>query len=864
MFFFFQALIHRICRLKRSSSADCIAETILKVLKMQKLFPAPPTSHLAALFTLFVILLLPGISQAVTLTHDTVWQGDVAVSEDVLVPKGITLTIKAGTHVRVASAESTKTDPEFVSPLTEITVRGILKVEGTEKTPVEFAGMEATTGSWAGIIIDQGRADLRWLRIRNADTALYVMDGTLLIRDSLLKENRYGVVAQGRRAEVRLEDVRISGNEYGLFTLQGAQLSSKGSVVSGNRKKDSYLASAKEPALPAPLAVKVEPPVSRRYQDEVFRGDTIWQGRIEVGGIIRVPEGSRLFILPGTIVEFLKKDTTGSGIGENGLLIQGRLIAKGTPENPIFFRSAEKVKSSGDWDSINIMNSAGAQNLIEYCRIEDAYRGLHFHFSHVGLYHSQLTNNYRGIQFQESLVLLKDNQIFGNKSGVQGRDSDVTLTDNVLSANNLGANFFRTNLTARGNRITANGKEGLRIREGVSSLQENLIDGNRFGLMVADMFYGDYSRNMISNNLEIGISLKNADNVAVVGNFIAANGFNGLNIQESRAEIKGNQISDNGERGIGVQSFDGQITGNNFVKNRLYAIDLEGPQDLAASGNWWGGDDPARVIFDKRADSSRGRVDYAGASAVPLRFAWPLQTVPVDVDWRGVIAIAQPVTVLSGVQLTVAPRTTLEFSAAAGLLVQGRLIARGERDGKIRFTSDRRQGAGDWDEIQLEYATGSVVDNCIFEYATWGLHSHFTNLVVSNSYFSKNVGGMRFRSGPAEIRNSTFENNSIGIRAYIGNAVIRGNTIRNNEVGIFVREKGGGLLISGNSILDNSSYGIRVGDFNNEDVNARGNWWGTADPSAAIFDDKDEPGIGRVIFEPVLSAPAVAGEGCAK
>ena len=815
------------------------------------------TPHTAALLPLFLLMLLPGISHAVALTKDTVWQGEVRVDEDILVPKGVTLTVRAGTVVRVVSAESTKTDPEYVSPLTEITIRGSLKVEGTATAPVEFAGVDAKTGSWAGLVIDQGSADMRSFRIRNADTALYVVDGSVEIRDSILTENRYGVIAQGSGADVRISDSRITGNEYGVFTLQGALLSSKGTVVSENRKKDSYSASAKEVSPAVTLAATSDPPVSRRYQDEVFRGDTIWQGRIEVAGVIRVPEGSRLFILPGTIVEFLKRDTTGSGIGENGLLIQGRLIAKGTPENPITFRSAEKVKRPGDWDSINIMNSAGAQNLIEYCRIEHAYRGLHFHFSHVGLYNSQLTGNYRGIQFQESLVLLKGNRIFGNRSGVQGRDSDVTLSDNVISANNLGANFFRTNLTARGNRITANGKEGLRIREGVSSLQGNLIDGNRFGLMVADMFYGDYSRNSITSNLEVGISLKNADNLEVVGNVIAANGFNGLNIQESRAAIKGNQFSDNGERGIGVQSFDGEISGNNFINNRLYAIDLEGTQDVAASGNWWGGDDPAKVVFDKRSDSSRGRVVHDKASAQPFRFAWPLQTIPSDVIWRGVIAVSQPVTVLSGAELSVAPETTVEFSEGAGMLVKGRLIAKGQIDRKIRFTSDRRQGAGDWDEIQLEYATGSIISNCIFEYATWGLHSHFTNLVVSDSYFANNFGGMRFRSGPAEIRDSTFENNSIGIRAYIGNAVIRGNTIKKNETGIFVREKGGGLVISGNNIHDNSNYGIRVGDFNTEDVNARGNWWG-GEPSSAIFDERNEPGIGKVIYEPVLAAPAGA------
>lgn len=812
-----------------------------------------PAKH--TLLFLIVFVLLSAVSHAAVLTKDTVWQDQITVTEDVLVPKGITLTVKAGTTIRIVSAESTKTDPEYVSPLTEITVRGTLNVEGTEKAPVEFVGVDATAGSWAGIVIDQGSALLRSCRIKYADTALYVIDGSLLVSDSAITENRYGLVAQGNGAEIKIDGSRVTGNDYGVFVFQGALLRTKDSVLSGNRKKDSYSASAKNVLPQDTTASKAEPQVSRRYQDEVFRGDTIWQGRIEVAGVIRVPEGSRLFILPGTIVEFLKKDSTGSGIGENGIMIQGRLIAKGTPDNPIIFRSAEKIKRMGDWDSINIMNSAGAQNLIENCRIEHAYRALHFHFSHVGLLNSILTNNYRGIQFQESLVLLKGNHIYANKSGVQGRDSDVTLTENVISANFMGANFFRTNLNGRGNRVSANSKEGLRIREGVSSLLENHIDGNRFGLMVADMFYGDYSRNSITNNLEIGISLKNVDNVDVAGNFIATNGFNGVNVQESRAAIRGNQFSDNGERGIGIQTFEGEITGNNFVNNRLYAVDLEGAQNVNAVGNWWGGDDAAKVVFDKKSDPGRGTVDYSAASATPFRFVWPLKVVSADVVWRGVIAVTQSATVQPDAELIVAPGATVEFSEGTGMLVKGRLIAKGKKGSAVSFTSEQRKGASDWDEIQLEYATGSVIDNCIFEYATWGLHSHFTNLIVSDSIFKNNFGGMRFRSGPAEIRHSTFENNSIGIRAYIGNAVIKGNVIRNNETGIFVREKGGGLVITGNNIYGNTNYGIRVGDFNNEDVNARGNWWGEGDPSSAIFDEKYEPGIGKVYYEPYLKDP---------
>src|SRR5512133_418651 len=805
--------------------------------------------------SILLCVLLPGVSPAVTFTKDTLWQGEVTVREDILVPKGITLTIKPATIVRVVAAESTKTDPEYSSPLTEITIRGTLKVEGEGTAPVEFLGEEDRPGSWAGIILDQGTARMRTFRIRNAETAIHVLDGTLRMKGASLTDNRYGLVVQGNKADAVVEDSRITGNDYGVFTLQGARFTSHTTAITANRKKDSYWVAAKDYKLDNKLDVPQEIPVSRRYRDEAFRGDTVWQGRIEVGGLLRVPHGSRLIILPGTIVEFLKKDTKGDGIGENGILMQGRLIAKGTKEQPIVFRSAEGDKQMGDWDSINIMDSAGAQNLVEYCRIEHAYRGLHFHFSNVAVHNSYITNNYRAIQFQESQVDLRGNYLSANKSGVQGRDSDLTFTNNILHDNYVGANLFRTTLVASGNRVIGNWKEGWRIREGVSTLQENLIEGNRQGLMLADMFYGSYSRNVVSNNMETGLALKNADNLEVTGNVIAGNGINGLNIQDTRALIKGNQISDNGERGIGVQSFNGLITENNLANNGRYAIDLDGSGDVAAPANWWGEADPATVILDQRIESTRGRVLYEKTSDSPYPFAWPVAGIIGDTIWRGRLEVDRQITVLNGAELKIAPKTVVEFAHGSGLLIKGRMIAAGTPDGQIIFTSQEKKGASDWDEIRLEYATGSVISNCIVENATWGVHSHFTNLTVSDSHFTHNYGGMRFRSGPVVVQHSTFDNNSIGIRAYLGNAVIRGNAITGNETGIFVREKGGGLLISGNNFSGNSNYNIRVGDFNTEDVPARDNWWGNNEPLQTIFDGRSEPDIGKVLFEPFRKEP---------
>jgi parallel beta-helix repeat protein len=419
----------------------------------------------------------------------------------------------------------------------------------------------------------------------------------------------------------------------------------------------------------------------------------------------------------------------------------------------------------------------------------------------------------------------------------------------------------------------------MKIKEGMPSAEENLFDGNRYGLMITDSFYGSFNRNVITNSLESGISLKGAanikadgnvisnnsesgmslkgaDNIEISGNFIQGNGYNGIGIQDSRAVIKHNVISENGKRGIGVISFDGIITENNFIKNGLYAIGLDGGMDIAAPMNWWGGSEVEEVIYDKNDDSTRGRIKYEEVRKIPIMYSWPVEAITADTVWYGDINIKSNVAVFPGITLALKPGVRVLFSKGAGLRIRGRIIATGEKDKRITFTSLLEKNiAGDWDEIFLEHANGSIFSNCNFEYATWGIHSHFTHLTVEGCHFSNNYGGIRFRSGPIEVKHSIFENNSIGLRDYMGSAVITENVITKNEIGIFVREKGGELTIRKNNIFANSEYNIRSGDFNEEDINATENWWGDGDPAEKIFDGRKEPGIGRVHYEPYQKEP---------
>jgi hypothetical protein len=261
------------------------------------------------------------------------------------------------------------------------------------------------------------------------------------------------------------------------------------------------------------------------------------------------------------------------------------------------------------------------------------------------------------------------------------------------------------------------------------------------------------------------------------------------------------------------------------------------------------------VIFDKRRDPARGRVLAGTPSAAPLPFGWPLQSLDGEITLDGEVLLTGHPLVKPGSSLTVAPGTVVRFSPGSGLIVRGKLTATGTRSKPIRFTSQTEKQREAWDEIILEQATDSTVSHAIIEYATWGIHGHFTNLLLDHVVARNNGGGMRFRSGPVTIRQSVFRDNGIGIRAYMGNALIEENVITGNETGLFVRERGGGLLVRKNNFSANSDYNIRSGDFNTEDIKADDNWWGTPEPLTTLYDGRQEEGIGKVLFEPFLTAP---------
>ncbi|MBU0480112.1 MAG: right-handed parallel beta-helix repeat-containing protein [Proteobacteria bacterium] len=798
--------------------------------------------------------------QGEVLSVDTSWQGVVELREDVVVPPGITLRVAPGTIIRVHPSEGTRIDPEYLSHQTEILVRGSLQAEGTADRRIRFTNTDETkVDRWAGLIVDDGgKVSLKNCILENGEAGLTVMDGEADISDSGITNNRYGIVAYGPKSTLKIGSSRIKNNEYGLslFDSPGLFLAS-GVEFKDNSKQDRFSGNASAVAFAGRSYEAGDIPVTAVYRDEALTSYTEWRGRVRVEGQLRLPPDSRLIIMPGTVVEFTKRDTNNDGIGENGIQIQGMIVAKGTPDQPIIFRSGEKVRRMGDWDSINILGGDQAQNILEYCRIEDAYRAVHFHFSNVAVHNSVLKNNYRGAQFQESVVSIIGTQFYGNKSGIQARDSDLIFRDNEIIGNMNGANFFRLNLQASGNVFANNSWDGLRVREGTSLVTGNLSAGNRVGLIIADTVYGEFSANVVSGNLESGFLVRNSDNLILRSNAVIRNGVNGISVRDTRAEISENLIADNTERGVGITSFTGTIARNNIVDNGIYAIGLEGGDRISAEGNWWGNSDLDKEIFDVHDDPALGEVVYEPRLEKPVTFKWPLNEVRVDTSFSGIVHIDRMMTVAKDRVLSVKPGSTLVFTDdEAGILVDGGIFkAVGTPGKRILFTSQTKDGPSDWLGIRLERATGSSIENCDFEYAEWGLHVHFVAIDITGCSFTNNDIGIKFRSGPVNLSRSKFIHNRIGIRSFLGRMNLFENEIVENEIGIFVREGGSGMKIYHNNIHKNERYDMRMGDFNKEDVQAGSNWWGGENPLDRIFDGRQEPGIGKVVFEPVLDHP---------
>jgi hypothetical protein len=242
--------------------------------------------------------------------------------------------------------------------------------------------------------------------------------------------------------------------------------------------------------------------------------------------------------------------------------------------------------------------------------------------------------------------------------------------------------------------------------------------------------------------------------------------------------------------------------------------------------------------------------------------------------WAGTVVVEGVEEVGPGETLSIRPGTRVLFTfldsdengwGDAGILVTGgRVLALGTKAAPITFAPEGRdRRPGQWGEIRIESGGPSRFAHCRFRGGSWALHTHLTPLRVENSRFYENIGGVKFRGKGVELYGNSFSGNGTAIRYWESSPEIISNTIEENGTGIFSRDGSSGTLVRGNNFLRNADYHVKLGELQEQDIDARFNYWGgtvAREIEKMLFDKIDAAYLGRVRYTPFESEPFPLGK----
>lgn len=163
----------------------------------------------------FIVVFLSCYCQGKELSGEVRWSGRVNLAESVLVDRGATLTIAAGTRVTAANAQ------------VKISVLGQLHVDGNSSSPVIFTG---TTG-WQGVEFMEASLGsyFRWADFASARAAISSFATDFRVENCTFKENEFGIKLERESSPV-ITDSLFENNQVGITNEMKS-----GAEIRGNR-----------------------------------------------------------------------------------------------------------------------------------------------------------------------------------------------------------------------------------------------------------------------------------------------------------------------------------------------------------------------------------------------------------------------------------------------------------------------------------------------------------------------------------------------------------------------------------------------------------------------------------------------------
>lgn len=234
-----------------------------------------------------------------------------------------------------------------------------------------------------------------------------------------------------------------------------------------------------------------------------------WYGTRIISGNIVIPSGQTLTIAAGTQVLFQRYDQANDGVGDWGMVVQGRIVAQGTAEAPVVFSVYGSDFRTGGWNRVRF---AGQGSTLGYTIFEYADAGVELAdgstFTDCTIRNTRseglIVNAGTGASFTRGEIAGAGStgvSIIGGSNFTIDASTIRNATGRGLDASNAAG------LTIRNAIVRANGAGGLGLTAltAATVTDTTVRDNTGDGVVIAGNTSGTLTRSTITTNTGAGV-----------------------------------------------------------------------------------------------------------------------------------------------------------------------------------------------------------------------------------------------------------------------------------------------------------------------------------------------------------------------
>lgn len=287
-----------------------------------------------------------------------------------------------------------------------------------------------------------------------------------------------------------------------------------------------------------------------------------WSGKVVLSEAVRVAEKAILTIKPGTEVRFS---------GSAALTVQGRMLAKGSEEQPIRFLS-DSGTEAGSWQGLSFLG-AKEESELAHVRIENAVHALTVNGSKLSIVDSILTSGVKGVYMGAEAFVKIDHVTVLQMSevGIEASTHSRGIISNCRIESVGGSAILagkQTGFRIQNNQI-AKAKVGILTSGDSPPIDGNIITECEVGIAISQASPKLVIRGNSISGAKKGISCQQFASPRIEKNIIE-DCDEGIDcFQGSSPIVSQNRLAGNRRALSGIQMCNPEITRNDFIDNDM-------------------------------------------------------------------------------------------------------------------------------------------------------------------------------------------------------------------------------------------------------------------------------------------------------